>query len=141
MTDTDPSVLVGLRAKHIDIMLAVREAKSETVIPFSLDGIVSARNVLSSLDLPVHYAVVTPDVYSRFIGSRWFIQVIEPVTKHEMLMIGKLGSMLGMDVLSPMFFHPIDRIFDFSTKGVFAVVSVTQNRGVRVYRTRFADDD
>lgn len=136
---TDPTELVGLSLKHRDIMLAAKAANSEGVISFSANGVFIARRVLSDLDIPVQYAVISSNVYTRLIGASWFQRLCEPVPDISLIQTGMMASMLGMDILCDAYSHPEDKIFDVSDGQVFSVVSVTKARGTKVYRTKFSE--
>lgn len=140
MTTNDPTVLIGMMIKHKDIIRQVYEAQSKDTIEFSGRGILEARNVITSLDLPVQYAVISTDVFQKIIHETWFAEMCSPVTTAE-VHTGKLCSLFGMDILCEAFFHPEERSFDRSAKRLFAAVSVTERHGTKIYRARFEDED
>lgn len=122
-------------------MAVVKNSPVHGMVPMTAEGVSDTRNMLSSLDLPVQWMVISQDVYTRIIGHKWFQQCFDPHTEMNGLKIGDFGSLFGMTTVCDAFYHPEERILGHDDKNVLAVVSVTEARGTRVYRTRFYDDD
>lgn len=66
------------------------------------------------------YAVMASDLYVDVVGDSSFIQAIDPVAKHELVMTGELGVLYGMTLISEDYRHPEHKVF---AQGEFAIVS------------------
>jgi len=75
-------------------------------------GLMNLRNQVSRWNLPVAYWLVANDIWNDIVGDSSFQQVIDPVSKHELLLTGQLGVIYGMTVISDAYRHPQHRVID-----------------------------
>jgi hypothetical protein len=52
------------------------------------------------------------DLYTDIIGNADFIQAIEPVARHELLMTGQVAVLYGMAVTTDAFRHPEHKVLN-----------------------------
>lgn len=75
-------------------------------------GLMNLRNQVSRWNLPVAYWLVANDIWNDIVGDASFQAVIDPVSKHELLLTGQLGVIYGMTVISDAFRHPQHRVLE-----------------------------
>ena len=66
------------------------------------------------------YCVMASDLFVDIVGDASFIQAIEPVARHELVMTGELGVLYGMTLISEDYRHPEHKVF---SQGEFAIYS------------------
>ncbi len=64
--------------------------------------------------------IMASDLYVDIVGDSSFIQAIEPVARHELVMTGELAVLYGMTLISEDYRHPEHKVF---AQGEFAIVS------------------
>lgn len=68
------------------------------------------RNQVARWNIPAANWLIANDVWNDIIGDSGFQQLIDPVSKHELLLTGQLGTILGMSIYSDGFRHPQHRV-------------------------------
>jgi hypothetical protein len=94
-------------------------------------GLMSLRNQVSRWNLPVSYWLVANDIWNDIVGDTSFQQVIDPVSKHELLLTGQLGTIYGMTVISDAYRHPEHRVL---SQGEMYCISDAINHGMMTDR-------
>lgn len=61
------------------------------------------RNLIASRGLPVSTALLASDLWNDIIGQTDFANWFDPVTKHELVLTGVLGSILGVTLITDAF--------------------------------------
>lgn len=99
-----------------------------TVISGTLSPITLAevRNNVSRWNLPVPHLLMASDLYNDIIGDTDFIQAIEPVARHELIMTGELAVLYGMAITSDAYRHQEHRVL---SQGEFFAISDTVTHG------------
>ncbi len=99
-----------------------------TVISGTLSPITLAevRNNVSRWNLPVPHLLMASDLYNDIIGDQDFIQAIEPVARHELIMTGELAVLYGMAITSDAYRHQQHRVL---SQGEFFALSDTTTHG------------
>lgn len=70
--------------------------------PTSLSSI---RNQVTRWQIPATTCLLASDLWQDIIGNAGFQAIIDPVSKHELLMTGYLGTVLGMTMMTDGFRH------------------------------------
>ena len=90
---------------------------SGTLNPLSL---MSVRQQVAQWGLKAAYCLMASDLFIDIVGDADFIQAIEPVARHELVMTGQLGTLYGMTLISEAYRHPEHKVLSV---GQFAVIS------------------
>jgi hypothetical protein len=90
---------------------------SGTLSPLTL---MEVRTNVARWDLPVPQMLMASDLYNDIVGDATFIQAIEPVARHELIMTGELAVLYGMAITSDAYRHPEHRVL---TQGEFYAIS------------------
>lgn len=96
---------------------------SGTLNPLSL---MSVRQQVAQWGLKAAYLLTASDLFVDIVGDASFIQAIEPVARHELVMTGQLGVLYGMTIVSEAYRHPEHKVMGV---GEFAVVSDALTHG------------
>lgn len=75
-------------------------------------GLMSFRNQVARWNIPVSSWLIANDIWSDIVGDPSFQQVIDPVSKHELLLTGQIGVIYGMTILSDAYRHPEHKVLD-----------------------------
>lgn len=89
-------------------------------------GLMALRNQVGRWNIPVTAFLIANDLYNDIVGDTSFQQVIDPVSKYELLLTGQLGVIYGMTILSDAYRHPEHRVLD---QGEMFVVGDPINHG------------
>lgn len=92
-------------------------AISGTLSPLSF---MNVRQNVQKWGLKPMYCVMASDLFVDIVGDASFIQAIEPVARHELVMTGELGVLYGMTLISEDYRHPEHKVL---TQGEFMIVS------------------
>jgi hypothetical protein len=76
--------------------------------------------------LKVNAMLMAADLIVDIIGNADFIQAIEPVARHELVMTGQMGVLYGMPLISEQYRHPEHKVLN---EGEFFIVSDPQTHG------------
>lgn len=89
-------------------------ANPMTTIVGSLDPLSLAvlRNQVTRWDIPARSLLIANDIWNDFIGNTAFQSALDQVTKHELLLAGELGTILGMTIFSDAFRHPQHKVLN-----------------------------
>lgn len=90
---------------------------SGTLSPLSL---MSVRQNVARWGMKAVYCLMANDLFVDIVGDANFIQAIEPVARHELVMTGEMAVLYGMTLVSEAYRHPEHRTLD---EGEFAVIS------------------
>jgi len=90
---------------------------SGTLTPLTL---MEVRNLVGRWDLPVPQMLMASDMWIDIVGDSTFIQAIEPVARHELIMTGELAVLYGMSITSDAYRHPEHRVMN---QGEFYAIS------------------
>ncbi len=87
---------------------------NETTVVGSLDpGTLAAiRNQVTRWDIPARTLLIANDLWNDFVGNSAFQTALDQVTKHELLLTGELGTILGMTIFSDAFRHPQHKVLN-----------------------------
>lgn len=96
---------------------------SGTLNPLSL---MSVRQQVAQWGLKAAYLLTASDLFVDIVGDASFIQAIEPVARHELVMTGQLGVLYGMTIISEAYRHPEHKVMQV---GEFAVISDALTHG------------
>lgn len=89
-------------------------------------GLANLRNQVTRWNIPSAYWLIANDIWSDLIGDTGFQALIDPVSKHDLLLSGELGQILGMTIISDAFRHPQHKVLD---QGEMYVVGDAVNHG------------
>lgn len=90
---------------------------SGTLSPLTL---MNVRQQVAQWGLKAAYCLMASDLFVDIVGDSSFIQAIEPVARHELVMTGELAVLYGMTLISEAYRHPEHKVLD---QGEFVVVS------------------
>lgn len=96
---------------------------SGTLTPLTL---MEVRTQVARWNLPVPNLLMAADLYNDIVGDASFIQAIEPVSRHELIMTGELAVLYGMAITSDAYRHPEHRVL---SQGEFFAVSDPTTHG------------
>jgi len=84
------------------------------------------RNQVTRWNIPAANWLIANDIWNDVIGDSGFQQLIDPVSKHELLLTGQLGTILGMTIFSDGYRHPQHRVL---SQGEMMVIGDPVNTG------------
>lgn len=96
---------------------------SGTLSPLSL---MNVRQQVARFGLKAAFCYMASDLFVDIVGDASFIQAIEPVARHELVMTGELGVLYGMTLISESYRHPEHKVL---SEGEFFVVSDPATHG------------
>lgn len=68
------------------------------------------RNQIDSYNIPVSQYIMSVDYWNDFIENPDFQTALEPVSKYELIMTGRLGQILGLPIMTDGFRDPTQRV-------------------------------
>lgn len=89
-------------------------------------GLMALRNQVGRWNIPVTSWLVANDLWNDIVGDTSFQQVIDPVSKYELLLTGQLGVIYGMTILSDAYRHPEHKVLE---QGEMFIVGDPINHG------------
>jgi hypothetical protein len=89
-------------------------------------SLASVKNNIDRWGLKSEYLLMASNLWIDIIGDSTFIQAIEPVARHELLLKGELGVMYGMTIITEQYRHPEHKVLN---PGEFFVVSSAATHG------------
>lgn len=92
-------------------------AISGTLSPLTF---MNARQNVQRWGMKPTYCVMASDLFVDIVGDASFIQAIEPVARHELVMTGELGVLYGMTLISEDYRHPEHKVL---SQGEFIIYS------------------
>lgn len=93
---------------------------------FNPTSLSALRNKVTRWNLTAAHLLVANDLWNDFIGDSGFQQVIDPVSKHELLMTGLMGTLIGMSVISDAYRHEQHKVL---SQGDILVISEAATHG------------
>lgn len=96
---------------------------SGTLSPQSL---MAVRQQVVQWGLKAAFCYMASDLFVDIVGDASFIQAIEPVARHELVMTGEMAILYGMTLISEAYRHPEHKVLD---QGEFIIVSDPQTHG------------
>lgn len=90
-------------------------------------GLSSVKTLVTQWNIPADKLLIATDIWTDIVGDTQFSGIIDPVSKHELLLTGQLGTILGMTVLTDAFRHPQHKVLN---RGEFFVVGDEINHGI-----------
>lgn len=84
-----------------------RQVVSGTLSPQALMNI---RLGVTQWGLKAPYMLMAADLWSDVVGDPSFSSVIDPVSKHELLLTGTMATMFGCELITEQFRHPEHRV-------------------------------
>lgn len=96
---------------------------SGTLSPLSL---MNVRQQVARFGLKAAFCYMASDLFVDIVGDASFIQAIEPVARHELVMTGELGVLYGMTLISESYRHPEHKVL---SEGEFFIVSDPATHG------------
>lgn len=87
----------------------------------------SMRTLVNRWNIPASNLLIASDIWNDLIGDNSFQQVIDPVSKHELLLTGQIGTIFGMAIYTDGFRHPQHKVFN---QGDVIVVGDSVNHGM-----------
>lgn len=109
-------------------LATVGMANEQTTIIGTMTPLVlgQMRNKVTRWNIPASNWLIANDIWSDIIGDPDFMEAIDQITKHELILTGKLGSILGMDITSDAFRHPQHKVLE---QGEMFIVGDPVNHG------------
>lgn len=83
-------------------------------------SLMSTRQNVARWGMKPMYCLMASDLFVDIVGDASFIQAIEPVSRHELVMTGELAVLYGMTLVSEAYRHPEHKTLE---EGEFAVIS------------------
>lgn len=80
----------------------------------------TVRTNVARWGLQVTSMLLANDLYTDIVGDASFIQAIEPVARHELIMTGELAVLYGMTLVSDAYRHPEHKVL---SQGEFFAIS------------------
>lgn len=90
---------------------------SGTLSPQSL---MATRQNVARFGLKPMYCLMASDLFVDIVGDAQFIQAIEPVARHELVMTGEMAVLYGLTLVSEAYRHPEHKTLE---EGEFAIIS------------------
>ena len=100
-----------------------RQVFSGTLSPLSL---MSVRQQVARWGLKPMYCLMASDLFNDIVGDSSFIQAIEPVARHELVMTGQLAVLYGMTLVSEAYRHPEHKVL---SEGEFFIIADPSQHG------------
>lgn len=92
----------------------------------STSALASLRTLVNRWNIPAATWLFASDIWSDVIGDASFSNAIDPVSKHELLLTGQLGTIFGMQVVTDSFRHPEHKVL---AQGEMFIVGDPINHG------------
>jgi len=89
------------------------------------------RTQVSSWPMPVSTAIMAADYWNDIVGNDQFTSALDPVSKYDLITTGRLGTLLGMELITDGFRAPEHRVLN---DGELYVVADQDYHGI--YTTR-----
>ena len=96
-----------------------------TMTPLALGAL---RNQVTRWGIPARFWLIANDLWTDMIGGQGFFSAegLEPMSRHELMIGGYLGTLLGMDIISDAFRHPGHKVLE---QGEMYVIGDPSNLG------------
>jgi len=97
----------------------------------SPNALMNVKNYVTSWNIPARYLLIANDLWNDIVSDASWMNAIDQVSKHEVLLTGQLGTVYGMDIISDAFRHPNHKVLN---RGEFYVVGDAINHGMMTDR-------
>lgn len=74
------------------------------------EALAQLRNQVLAWDIPVTSCLIATDIWNDIIGNTNFAYVIDPVSKHDLLLTGQLGTIFGMTMYTDAYRFPQHKV-------------------------------
>lgn len=106
--------------------VGVENAQTQTVGSLDPTTLSVMRNLVTRFNIPATAWWIANDIWQDIVGNSGFQQIIDPVSKFELLNTGLLGRVLGMEIFSDGYRHPQHKVL---SKGEHFVMGKAENLG------------
>lgn len=89
-------------------------------------ALMNVKNYVTAWNIPARYLLIANDLWNDIVADPAWMDAIDQVSKHEVLLTGQLGTVYGMDIISDAFRHPQHKVLN---RGEFYVVGDAINHG------------
>lgn len=89
-------------------------------------AMMSVKNYVTAWNIPARYLLIANDLWNDIVADPAWMDAIDQVSKHEVLLTGQLGTVYGMDIVSDAFRHPQHKVLN---RGEFYVIGDGINHG------------
>lgn len=93
---------------------------------FTPAALAATANHIRGFNIPARFLLMANDLWTDMVSDPNWMNVVDPVSKYEILRTGQLGSVYGMDIISDAYRHPQHRVL---SRGEFYVVGDPVNHG------------
>lgn len=93
---------------------------------FNPKAFARATGYLQDYGITPAFALLASDLWQDIISNSEWAEIIDPVSQHELLLTGKLGTVHGMEILSDQFRHQTHKVLN---RGEFYIVSAPHQHG------------
>ena len=90
-------------------------------------ALVALKTLVTRWNIPASSFLIATDIWGDIVGDAQFAAIIDPVSKHELLLTGQLGTILGMTVYTDAFRHPQHKVLN---QGEMFVIGDAVNHGI-----------
>lgn len=107
----------------------VNQANPFTTVTGQLSpsSMMSVKTLVTRWNIPAAHWLIASDIWNDIVGNQQFANIIDPVSKHELLLTGQLGTIVGMAVLTDAYRHPEHRVLN---QGEFFIIGDAINHGI-----------
>lgn len=109
-----------------DATLNISNSMTNIVGTMNPTALAALRNQVARWNIPANTLLMANDLWNDIIGDSAFSQLIDPVSKHELLLTGQLGTMLGMTLYTDGFRHQQHKVL---SQGELYVIGDAINHG------------
>jgi hypothetical protein len=88
----------------------VPHANRVTLTDLTPASVAKAREIITCGDVPVSDMLFSNAVWDSIVVDPDWHQIIDPITRIELFTQGRLGTILGMNMLSDIYRHPLHRV-------------------------------
>ena len=109
----------------------------------SPDHLARQRDSIESWNIPVSATILSSDFWTDMITSQDWQNALEPVTRYELMMTGRMATLLGMDMITDGFRDPTQRVLRRGSMYTIAspeYLGAFTNRGAMVEATTGANE-
>lgn len=90
------------------------------------------RSHVTAFNIPARYLLIASDLWVDITSDpQWTSNALDPVSQHEVLLTGQIGTLYGMAIISDAFRHPQHKVLD---RGEFYVIGDAINLGIMTDR-------
>lgn len=87
---------------------------------FSAQLLAQVRQIVSDQNVPVSTCLMSASYWSKVICDPTLTSMLDPVTRHEMILFGFMGDMLGMSLQTDAYRHPKHKFLETGEMFFFA---------------------